>query len=109
MIRRSAALLAVVLASSALAQNQWPETCEEAVDWLLRDLPAESQANLAAYEKDDLILLHHGFGTGIRNEFGLWRGNTGLIRSCSGDDEAHPDSVSMIIIERAWARLQKKP
>ncbi|HSM41657.1 MAG TPA: DUF6794 domain-containing protein [Afifellaceae bacterium] len=109
MIRRSAALAALVLASSALAQIQWPEACEEAVDWLLRDLPAESRANLAAYKKDELILLHHGFGTGIRNEFGLWGGNTSLIQSCSGNSDSQPDAVSTIIIERAWAKLQKQP
>ena len=81
-------------------------TCDGATAKLANELPPSEKARLAAMKKDDLILLHHGFGTGIRNEFGLWGGNFALIESCSGSPDTHPDDVSMIIIERLWARLQ---
>lgn len=58
--------------------------------------------------EDDLIQFHHGWGTGIRNSFGLWRGNTALLESCGAKD-IHPDRCSMIIIERVWQRLQDTP
>jgi hypothetical protein len=54
--------------------------------------------------KDSLIELHHGWGTGIRNGFGLWRGNTGLQASCAKE---HPDDCSMVIIEAVWEALRR--
>ena len=87
-------------------EQGWPLTCDGAIAKLSTELPQSEQADLAAMKRDDLILLHHGFGTGIRNEFGLWGGNFALIESCSGSRETHPDDVSMIIIERLWVKLQ---
>ena len=55
--------------------------------------------------KDKLILFHHGWGSGIRNSFGLWRGNRALMEDCKAK---HPDDASMVIIEAVWARLQKE-
>ena len=55
-------------------------------------------------KREDLILFHHGWGTGIRNEFGLWRGNTNLMADCHAK---HPDDASMVIIKAVWERLQK--
>jgi hypothetical protein len=55
-------------------------------------------------KKEDLISFHHGWGTGIRDEFGLWRGNTNLMTACHAD---HPDDASMVIIEAVWQKLQK--
>tara|TARA_R110002033_G_scaffold81286_1_gene132089 strand:- start:99 stop:392 length:294 start_codon:yes stop_codon:yes gene_type:complete len=87
-------------------QAGWPVTCDSAVAKLAAQLPQSDKEELAAMKRGDLILLHHGFGTGIRNEFGLWGGNFALIKSCSGRRNAHPDDVSMIIIERLWDSLQ---
>ena len=87
-------------------QMGWPTTCDAAVARLATQLPQSEKESLAAMERSDLILLHHGFGTGIRNEFGLWGGNFAFIKSCSGKRNAHPDHVSMIIIERLWDSLQ---
>lgn len=89
-------------------QMDWPTTCDSAVARLTTQLPQSEKENLAAMKRNDLILLHHGFGTGIRNEFGLWGGNLALIQSCSGKRNAHPDDVSMIIIEQLWDSLQRK-
>jgi len=48
--------------------------------------------------KEDLIRFHHAWGTGMRNEFGLWGGNKELLASC-GSTDMHPDDASMVIIE----------
>ena len=97
---------AQVVKAEQEAQMDWPTTCESAVARLTAQLPQSEKENLAAMKRDDLILLHHGFGTGIRNEFGLWGGNLALAQSCSGKRNVHPDDVSMIIIERLWDSLQ---
>ena len=83
--------------------------------------------------KKKLITLHRGFGTGIRNKFGLWGDNKALRSDCfrlmkkdykedykrfmnhwktfgkdySGEN-THPDDASHIIICELWRRLQNK-
>jgi len=54
--------------------------------------------------EEQLIRFHHGWGTGIRNEFGLWKGNKELLADCHAE---HPDDASMVIIQAVWERLQK--
>jgi hypothetical protein len=60
--------------------------------------------SLRSLGKDELIELHFSLGLNIRNGFGLWDGNQALIDSCAGaaGSTAEPDSVSMMIITRAW-------
>lgn len=97
---------AQVIGPEQVGQIDWPTTCDSAVARLTTQLPESEEESLAAMKRSDLILLHYGFGTVIRNEFGLWGGNLALIKSCSGKRNVHPDDVSMIIIERLWDSLQ---
>jgi len=87
-------------------ESFWPRTVETAAEYVLGNLNAESKANIRATPREDLILFHHGWGTGLRNELGLWRGNDALLKSCGGE-ASDPDACSMQIIERVWERLQK--
>jgi len=89
------------------ANTNWPVTCYDAIEVLMQELPQSEKDNLAAMAEADLILLHHGFGTTIRNEFGLWNGNYALIKDCGGSKAAHPDRVSMTIIKQLWEKLNK--
>jgi len=54
--------------------------------------------------REDLIRFHHGWGTGIRNYYGLWRGNEALILDACGKP-CHPDTASVKIMEAVWRRL----
>ena len=54
-------------------------------------------------EKDDLINAHFGLGMWIRNNFGLWDGNTSLKEDAG---QSHPDSVALVIMERLWIQLR---
>ncbi len=107
------AVLLLVIASAAasadiktLERNQWPTSVNAAVVDLLAGLSDEDKASLREMRKEDLIRLHHGWGTGIRNQYGLWRGNRSLIESACGKP-CHPDEASMIIIEAVWAAVQR--
>ena len=82
----------------------WPKTVDEAVTRLLADMKDADKARVRDTKKEDLIIFHHGWGTGIRNEFGLWRGNTNLMADCHAQ---HPDDASMAIIEAVWQKLQR--
>ena len=83
----------------------WPRTVGAAVDTILAHLDEKSKATVRSTAEGDLIRFHHGWGTGIRNAFGLWQGNADLLSSCGGAG-IHPDDCSMVIIHQVWKRLQ---
>jgi len=99
-----AAVACVVLfASSAVADK--PKTVDEAVqilkakwlqpkdhDWILRNSKEVVWANL-----------YMGFGTGVRNQFGLWGDNQSLHESCGTKD---PEGCSTVILNRLWESVR---
>jgi hypothetical protein len=60
---------------------------------LSTELSAQDKDRLLQATPTDIILMHHGFGTGIRNRFGLWHGNE-LTRFFKANGVDHPDSMS---------------
>lgn len=69
-------------ANSDQVEN-WPRTLETAVSAILAGMKAKDKRILKSFQKEDLIRYHFGWGTGIRNSMGLWRGNEALMRSCA--------------------------
>jgi hypothetical protein len=96
--------LIIVLCAVAVAQK--PKTVDEAVqvlktkwlkpkdlDWILRN------------PKDEVVWsLYRPFGTGVRNEFGLWGDNQALRESCGGDKD--PEGCSVVIFNRLWESVR---
>jgi len=67
-------------------------------------LSSEDKDRVKTQTKTDLILFHHGWGTGIRNELCLWKGGP-LQKWFLDRDVSHPDEMSMILIELYWSKL----
>jgi hypothetical protein len=93
--------------SDPLGPDKWPVTVEDTVRDLLARMPAADLARVKRTKQEDLIQFHLGWGTGIRNHYGLWRGNEKLILSACGHP-CHPDDASMKIIEAVWQELQNQ-
>jgi len=83
----------------------WPTTIDQAVDRILGKLTAAEKVAIRRTPVADLDLLHFGLGAAIRNECGLWDGNTALLASC-GSPDMHPDSASAVIVRAVWERLR---
>jgi hypothetical protein len=83
-----------------------PTTVAEAVDYLLARLDQANRDALRSMKRDDLISLHHGYGTGIRNSLGLW--GQSPIRQDPEVAGWFPDDISQHIIERMWEKLQSE-
>lgn len=83
--------------------ENWPKTVDEAVTRILSILDEASKNKLRSTAKADLIMFHHGWGTGIRNDFGLWRGDDSLLKDTGRDD---PDDASMVIMEAVWDSIR---
>src|SRR5690349_20663002 len=79
-----------------LGPGNWPLTVQDTLNDLLPRIPRFQKLQLRFMKKDDLISFHPGFGTWIRNRYGLWRGNDKLILSACGFP-CHPDEASMKI------------
>lgn len=95
------------------ASNTWPKTVEEALDQLLLILSPEDKVTIKATAKEDLTDFHFGLGLYLRNEFGLWGGNTELLKACSVLSSlppplaSQPDTASSSIIEQLWRKLNQ--
>jgi hypothetical protein len=99
----TAAFCILLFAGSAIADK--PKTVDEAVqvlktkwlrpqdrDWILRNSKEEVRSRL-----------YMGFGTGMRNQFGLWGGNQPLRDSCATND---PEGCSVVILDRLWESVR---
>jgi hypothetical protein len=86
----------------------WPQTLDAAVDALLDRLGEDGRRQLAEAPREALAGFHHSLGMALRNEFGLWQGNTALLSDC-GSAKMHPDDASGVIIRAAWGKLHGQP
>jgi hypothetical protein len=106
--------------------NTWPRTLDQAVANVVAGMSDRDKTLVRALSQRDMISFHMGWGMGIRNEFGLWRGNLDLLKSCAANEARitgrkvpqppgedansmliHPDDASGVILEAVWLELQK--
>ncbi len=80
-----------------------PISVDAAVRVLQGMIPEDEQAKIAKMPEDELPMLHFGLGQWIRNNLGLWQGNTQLLAATG---EKHPDDASEVIIRAFWQRLR---
>lgn len=83
-----------------------PRTVERAVEVLRAEWLSESDQDWILRNPKGYVCaaLHLPFGTGVRNEFGLWGRHPELLSSCG---VAHPDNCSGIIFERLWEAVRR--
>jgi hypothetical protein len=84
-------------------ESEWPRTFHEAVNICLLTLTPEEKELIKYTPQDKLIWFDFDWALNMRNEFGMWQGNTALIESCG---EFDPDGTSMAIVEAVWKELQ---
>lgn len=90
-------------------EKDYPKTIAEAVERLLSTLSEEEKEDIKNTPKNDLISLHFSLGMYIRNAFGLWKDNKELIEACGQSYPIFdPDSVSGVIIDALWEKLQEE-
>lgn len=90
-----------------LSPSNWPTTMDATAKDIIKSLSAKNKEIVRNTKKEELIMFHHGWGTGIRNHYGLWRGNAQLLKDVCGKEDCDPDHASMLIIEKVWELLQK--
>jgi hypothetical protein len=94
-----------IISSHCFAKELRPATVSDAVNVLISQLSDEEKHLIARTAESKMWTFHRGLGQGIRNSFGLWGDNEALLQDC-GDDNAHPDSCSGVIVEALWKTLR---
>jgi putative molybdenum carrier protein/uncharacterized protein DUF6794 len=87
-----------------------PETLDQAVIQLIKELPLKDKARLAAMSETDLNYLHPSLGMYIKTNYRILKGNDKLMTSCrenSGDSGLDEDGVVLLIIRELWESLKK--
>ena len=93
-----------------LAPPITPEREREVIDSLKKDVLnewlEENRDKFLGMSYDSLGALHHGFGTFIRNHYGLWKHKWDPeIKDHVDYSPQHPDQASMRIIRTVWTEL----
>lgn len=103
-------IVLALLSVNAFAQEQnWPTTLDNAVETIISKMDENFKEKVRSTKEEDLILYHFGWGSDIRNSYGLWNSNEALLLSACGGKLCHPDNASMNIITAIWAKLSKNP
>lgn len=90
----------------ALEPDKWPVTVDDTVADFISMLSEDDKDAIRKAGRDDLAQLHRSLGRGIRNYYGLWRGNDKLLISACGKP-CSAERASGIIIRRVWEALKK--
>jgi hypothetical protein len=85
-------------------QAKWPRSPDEAVNICFLTLTDHEKGLIKYTPQDRLIWFHFDWAMNMRNEFGMWHGNSELIESCWASD---PDGASMAIVEAVWQELNR--
>ncbi len=85
-----------------------PRTLDECFTSLKKMLSARDLRRLRSGSEADMVKYHHGFGTGLRNSWGLWGGSP-LAQYFNAMGIHHPDDMSGIILVSFWRHLKGKP
>ena len=93
-----------------------PETIEEAVEIMLLNTNDKDKEVISKMQEKDLTLIHHGFGTCIRNNFKMWDPESKLVQDCAKRDNSikhrshyiHPDDASGVVIKAFWEKLNER-
>jgi len=84
--------------------EDWPKSVDEAVQRLRNRLSPEDLEWIRRNPKDVVTSqLHLPYGTGVRNDFGLWGKNKPLLASCR---TSHAEECSSIIFSAMWDKVR---
>lgn len=102
--------LPILLLSGALCAEEpveIPANLDGAHAALMKIFPAETLEAIRTGTLEEMINYHHGAGTWIRNNWGLWKGST-LSRYLNGLGLQHPDDMSAVIFDSFWYKLHNR-
>ncbi len=89
--------------------TEYPQSVAEAVEQLKTALPLKDRALMANMRPHELENLHSGLGEYIKQNFGLYAGNSKLLQACAQTGKIIrplPDEAAAVILRALWKNLQ---
>lgn len=86
-----------------------PETVDEAVNYIISDLPLQDRVRIANMQRKDLDIVYGTLGIFIKNQLLQKDMNKELLASCravSGNPNLNEITASFVIIEKLWEKLR---
>jgi len=86
-----------------------PNTLEEAIDGLVQLATDTGEIEFVRIQQPDELMatIHHGFGTAVRNYFGLWFEESPVVQDIyKRYGVKHGDDCSGLILQGAIAKMQ---
>ena len=90
--------------------SKWPETVEEAVEFMEKHLPLDHRVHLSRMDEEELADIQLSIGSWVRETFGLWQGNEKLLKSIeafAGRKIGSADEASSAIVGVLVQRLRR--
>jgi hypothetical protein len=90
-------------------QDRYPQTVGDAVTRLKYALPLKDRTLMANMQLDELDRLRSGLGEFIKQNFGLYAGNTALLQSCADRGALRrpiPEEACAVILRALWEDLK---
>lgn len=88
-----------------------PSTVDKVVELLYHDISLRDKVIMAQLSEDELdSSVYLAIAKTIRKEFGLYNGNTDLLRSCSsylGREYDRYEDPAMVIMKELWKKVKK--
>jgi hypothetical protein len=90
-----------------LPDEKWPTTVEATVADIISEMSEHDKETVRKTKRNDLSQFHFSWGMGIRNYYGLLRGNEELLRdACDDPWLLDADAASQRIMEAVWDALK---
>jgi hypothetical protein len=89
--------------------EELPHNVEAAIVRLIDALKLKDRARIANMQPDELDHLRSGLGDYIKEKFGLYSGNTALLKSCAELGRLNrplPDEACAVILRALWRELK---
>jgi hypothetical protein len=98
-------LVIAITFCAVCAASEKPQTVDEAVQIIKTKWLKPQDLDWILRNPKDLVVtyLYRPFGTGVRNQFGLWGDNVPLHESCGDKD---PEGCSSVILGRLWESVR---
>ncbi len=83
--------------------------CFDRLDEIFQEAPLEYKNFKSSSEEEAVITLHYGLGKWIRNNWGLWEGNSPISKTLYSMHLWHAEDMSTLILTSYHRHINNKP
>jgi hypothetical protein len=87
-----------------------PQSLKEGLNLLEETLPPEVLKDMRSLSEHEMTTAYYSdFGRGLRNEWGLWSGGSGISAEFCSMGLSDAEAMSVVILQSFWRRIRSQP